>query len=161
MSTTIEGVDARGYLAGWLLAVTGMTVADIKAIPDDKWTHGFGGCCRSANCLLADTVTNCMWTTAVLKGESSSCYDDMQALGETFADKALAIDAFVAASNDLAEAIKGASDERLNSLVDAPWGMPTPVMTLAHISVSHVWYHDGQFNFIQSLLGDEKVHWMG
>lgn len=161
MSTTIEGVDARGYLAGWLQAVTGMTIADINAIPDEKWTQSFGGCVRSANHLLADTVTNCMWTTAILKGENSSCYNDMEALGETFVDKAAGVDAFKTASDDLANAIRSASDEILNSVVNAPWGMPTPVMTLAHISVSHVWYHDGQFNYIQSLLGDEKVHWMG
>jgi len=161
MSTTIQGVDARGYLSGWLQAVTGMTIADIHAIPEEKWTQSFGGCVRSANYLLADTVTNCIWTTAVLKGETSSCYDDMEALGVTFADKAVAIAAFKTASDDLAEAIQSASDDILNSVVAAPWGMPTPVMTLAHISVSHVWYHDGQFNYIQSLLGDEKVHWMG
>ena len=161
MSTTIEGVDARAYLAGWLQAVTGMTIADIQAIPDEKWTQSFGGCVRSANHLLADTVTNCIWTTAVLKGENSPCYDSMGALGEAFSDKAAAIGAFKTASDDLADAIRSASDDVLNSVVAAPWGMPTPVMTLAHISVSHVWYHDGQFNYIQSLLGDEKVHWMG
>jgi hypothetical protein len=40
------------------------------------------------------------------------------------------------------------------------WQIPTPLFTLAHIAVSHLWYHDGQLNYIQALLGDEKVHWM-
>ena len=39
--------------------------------------------------------------------------------------------------------------------------MDAPVYMIAQIMVSHIWYHDGQLNYIQSLLGDEKVHWMG
>ena len=129
MSNTTQGVDARAYLAGWLQAVTGMTIADINAIPDEKWTEGHGGCTRPANALISDTVTMLKWTTAAAQGEESS-------------------------------AITSASDEALNAVVNAPWGMPTPVFILAQIAVSHIWYHDGQLNYIQSLLGDGEVHWM-
>ncbi|MDR3689341.1 MAG: hypothetical protein P4L46_08185 [Fimbriimonas sp.] len=160
MSTTVQGVDARAYLAGWLQMVTGMTIADINAIPDDKWTAPHGGCARTANALLADTVTNLLWTTATVKGEESDAYNGMDALAEKFADKAAGVAAFAEASAGLAAAITAADDEALNRTVMAPWQMPAPVFTLATISVNHVWYHDGQFNYIQGLLGDGEVHWM-
>ena len=160
MSEQASGVDARLYLTGWLQAVTGMTIADINAIPDDKWTATIGGCARPANDLLADVVTNLLWTTATVNGEESDAYNKMGELGVEFADKQVAVAAFAAASAALGDAVSAASDEALNRTAMAPWQMPTPVFTLATISVNHIWYHDGQFNFIQSLLGDEKVHWM-
>src|SRR3954466_11965327 len=57
MSTTIQSIDARGYLIGWLKGLTGMYSADINAIPDDKWTATFGGCTRPANELTAEGIS--------------------------------------------------------------------------------------------------------
>ena len=161
MSTTTQGIDARTSLAAWCGAVTGMTVADIKAIPADKWTSPFGGCTRPANALLADTITMLVWTTAALKGETSDAYDKMEALAGELVDQTAAISAFTTASAAFGEALTSASEEFLQSSIMTPWQMPTPALMVAHIAVSHIWYHDGQFNYIQSLLGDEKVHWMG
>jgi hypothetical protein len=137
-----------------------MTTADINAIPDDKWTNTYGGCSRPAGALLADAITMMSWTTDTLKGEKSNAYDDMGALAGKLGDKAAAVAALAEASQALGAAINGASDELLNSTVEAPWGMPTPVYMLAQIAVSHIWYHDGQLNYIQCMLGDDKVHWM-
>ncbi len=159
MSTTVQGVDARAYLVGWLSAVTSMTVADIKAIPDDKWTDTYGGCSRPANALIGDTITNLMWTTGAVSGENLSVYNDMPALIEKCVDKDFAIRAFEEASAAFGAAVSAASDEALNATVMAPWQMQTPVMILAHIAVAHIWYHDGQFNYIQCMLGDGDVHW--
>ncbi|HWD39155.1 MAG TPA: hypothetical protein VG944_09930 [Fimbriimonas sp.] len=160
MSATVEGVDARGYLAGWLEALTGMMVSDIQAIPDDKWTTGFGGCSKGGNALVGDTVTNLRWTTATLKNEDSDVYNNMAGVIEETSTKAGAIAALTEASAEFTAALKAASDEHLNSVKMAPWQMPMPVFILANVSVSHVWYHDGQLNYIQTLLGDDQVHWM-
>ena len=161
MSINPGGVDARAYLAGWLAAVTQMTIADINAIPEDKWVASMGGCARAANGLLADIICNLQWTTGAVSGQQSDAYNHMDAIAAECADKSVAVAKLSEASAALGAAIKAASDEILNSSVMAPWQMETPVMILAHIAVAHVWYHDGQFNFIHSLLGDEKVYWMG
>ncbi len=147
-------------MAGWLDAVTHMTIADVKAIPDDKWTAAHGGCARPANELLGDTITNLKWTTETINGIESSAYNNMAAESAACADKETAITALTEASAALAAAIRGASDDQLNRVAMAPWQMATPVMVLAHIAVSHIWYHDGQLNYIQGLLGDGEVHWM-
>lgn len=159
-TTTIEGVDARGYLTSWLGFVTGMTIKDIQAIPDEKWTATMGGCARPSNALLADTVTMLNWVTETVHGKESKAYESMDSLAAEFANKETAIAKFNEASAALVAAVKEASDERLNSTVMAPWQMPTPIFMLAHIAVSHIWYHDGQFNYVHCLLGDDKVHWM-
>lgn len=157
---TTSGVDAKAYLSGWLQMVTGMTLADINAIPDDKWSETHGGCSKPCGAMIADAVTNMKWVTGALKGEESDAYSSMGALAETYSDKAAAVSGLSEASAAFGEALNAASDETLNSKVVAPWGQPVAVYSLAQISVNHVWYHDGQLNYIQTLLGDEKVHWM-
>ncbi|HTQ11270.1 MAG TPA: DinB family protein [Fimbriimonadaceae bacterium] len=163
MSTTTEAIDTRAYLNGWLSALTGMITADINAIPDDKWTATFGGCTRPANALVADAVSTLLWTTGALNGNAPSDPEGaaMKQLTADFENKGVAIARIAEAAEEFKTALTGASDETLNSTVPAPWGMPTPVLTIAHIAVSHIWYHDGQLNYIQCLLGDDKIHWMG
>ncbi|HLK14555.1 MAG TPA: hypothetical protein VKT78_07095 [Fimbriimonadaceae bacterium] len=163
MSTTIEGIDARGYLIGWAKAVTGMTVADIKAIPDEKWTATFGGCTRPCNELTADTISLLNWVTGELTGTKSGgdYMETMKQLAADVSTKGAAIAKFTESVDNLAAALAGATDERLNSMVTPPWQMETPLYMVALIAVSHIWYHDGQFNYVHCLLGDNKVHWMG
>lgn len=163
MATAVQGIDARSSLAGWLAALTQMTSADIKAIPEDKWTATFGGCSRPANVLLADTISMLTWTTAALKGEEPASYDQstMATLASAISDQSEAVSALQEAAQDFSEALTSCSEETLNSTITPPWQMPTPVWMIAHIAVSHVFYHDGQFNYIQCLLGDDKIHWMG
>jgi len=43
--------------------------------------------------------------------------------------------------------------------IDLPWGAQSLYST-AQTAVSHLWYHDGQLNYVQALLGDGEVHWM-
>ena len=163
MSTTMEGIDARGYLIGWLKGVTGMYVADIKAIPDDKWTATFGGCTRPANELTADAVSLLIWMAGVLT-DSVPEGDHMEAMKQltaSLANRESAIAKISEASDNLASALAGASDEKLNQVITPPWQMPAPAYVLAQIAVSHIWYHDGQLNYIHCLLGDDKMHWMG
>jgi hypothetical protein len=33
------------------------------------------------------------------------------------------------------------------------------MMMIAHVVSSHLWYHDGQLNYIQCLPGDGDYHW--
>ena len=158
----MQGVDARSYLIGWLKGVSAMTVSDINAIPTDKWTENMGGCTRPANALAADMTGLMMWLIPVLKGEAAPAPDPeaSKMLAEKMTDQATAVAIFNETVDNFASAIAGASDELLNSEVPAPWGAPTPVFTLAHIAVSHIWYHDGQFNYVHCLLGDDKIYWM-
>jgi len=162
MSTTAQGIDAREYLTGWLKGLVGMTVADIKAIPEDKWTATFGGCTRPANEIVADATNLLLWTTAALKDQHGEAGEDYNAdLASQIATKDAAVSAFTQAAAGFETALNEASIERLTTVVTPPWQMPAPLFGLAQIAVSHIWYHDGQLNYIQCLLGDEKIHWMG
>jgi hypothetical protein len=163
MSTTMQGIDARGYLIGWANGVTSMFAADINAIPDDKWTATFGGCTRPTNMLAADAISLLLWCTEALKGNVISTYgeDGMKKLADEISTKPVAIAKLNEATQGFSAALAEASDETLNSVVMPPWQMAAPLYILAQITVSHIWYHDGQLNYVQCLLGDDKIHWMG
>lgn len=159
----MSGIDARAYLVGWLNALTGMTSADIMATPADKWNETFGGCTRSAQDIVAETINLLHWCTEALKGNIIETMEDAYPAStkEKCADQAAAVALFGEASAAMGAALTAASDDALSATVTPPWQMPAPLFMIAHIAVSHIWYHDGQLNYIQCLLGDEKVHWMG
>ncbi len=155
----MEGVNARMYLSAWSGVVTGMTISDIEAIPDDKWTATFGGVTRPCSALIADTICFSRWATAAIKGQETQAFSEMDQLKEEFKDKSKAIAALKESNEAFTQALTTASDEKLNSMVMAPFGREIPVFIAANIVASHIWYHDGQLNYVQTLLGDDQVHW--
>ena len=162
MSATIQGVDARSYLAGWLNALVGMYTADVNAIPEEKWTATHGGCTRPASELTADALSLLIWMTDALKGNvrTDSEEDVMEKINHLCATRESSLAALNDVVGNFQGALMGASDEDLNKKIMAPFGMEMPVFMLAQVAVNHLWYHDGQLNYIQCLLGDDKVHWM-
>jgi hypothetical protein len=160
MSSMTQGINAREELVGWLHGVTAMTCADIMAIPEEKWTSNFGGCTRPTHELVADATAFALWIAETIRGNVQP-YDGM--LMNSVRDQMTTRDAAVAkvneAANSLATAITEASDEALLAKIPVPWG-EQKVYSLAQTAVSHFWYHDGQLNYVQCLLGDEQVHWM-
>lgn len=160
MSIAPSPIDLRTSLSHWLAGLVDMYTKDIRATPEDKWDAPMGGATRPASVLTADAVSLMEWTTAALQGKEGDHQAAYARLKEECKTKGGAEAALKKAADEFSAALKAASDERLASEVMAPWQMPTPVVILAHIAVSHLWYHDGQVNFIQALLGDGEVHWM-
>jgi hypothetical protein len=162
MSTTAQAIDARNYLGSWGKILTGMYAADIRAIPEEKWNVSFGGCARPASELTADAISILGWTAGALKGNASNDSEEglLDRLKAECATRQGALALLKRTSEDFDQALAGCSDEDLAKTVTAPWQMDAPLYMIAQIAVSHLWYHDGQLNYIQCLLGDEKVHWM-
>jgi hypothetical protein len=163
MSTTLPGIDARGYLQGWIKNLVSMYTADINAIPEDKWNVSMGGCTRPASALTADALSFADWTTDVLKGQTPAAHDDVYvtALKDECSTKESAISKLNSVADGFSAALAAASDEALATPVMTPFGMEMPLMLVCQIAANHIWYHDGQLNYIHCLLGDDKVHWMG
>lgn len=162
METPASGLDARGYLAGWLMGQKDMFVKDLKAIPADKLTVSPGGVARPVNEITADAIGLGKWCANALRGNVDSSYEEgsMAALAASLTTHEALIAAVSESMDDLAAAIAQASDETFNAMVTPPWQMPAPMYILTLIAVNHYWYHDGQINYFQALNGDGAVHWM-
>lgn len=147
-------------MSGWLQGLESMYAADIRAIPEEKWSATFGGCTRSAAEVTSDALSLLEWTTEAIKGNIIETYEFTDEMKQACSTKDGATARLQSATKAFSAALAEASDERLNTTVTPPWQMDAPVFMLAQIAVSHLWYHDGQLNYIQALLGDDKVHWM-
>ncbi|MBX3095425.1 MAG: hypothetical protein KF812_01050 [Fimbriimonadaceae bacterium] len=154
-----QGIDAKAFLSGWLGNLVGMYSADINAVPDDKWATTFGGCTRPCSDLTADALSLMVWTTNVMN-DSPQSETMMEDLGAACATKAGATEKMKEVSDSFLSSFARSSDEKLLTPVQTPFGMEMPLYAVAQIAVSHIWYHDGQLNYVHCLLGDDKVHWM-
>jgi len=86
--------------------------------------------------------------------------DERAAFEAAFTTRAACQTAITDSAEALARVLESASDEDLAKSELAPWGMPMTFLEWSNIAVVHVMYHDGQLNFIQSLNGDDQIHWM-
>lgn len=164
MSAVSTTVDYKGQLVGWIHGLTGMLVADINALPEEALTKSFGGVTRPTNELIADAIGLANWITGHLTGNPGGGIgeeDYIKAFTAKMATKDAAIAEVKRVCGAFADAVAAASDDTLNTVITTPWGMESSIYSLSHIAASHIWYHDGQINYIQALNGDEKVHWMG
>lgn len=161
MSTTMQQIDAKAMLTGWLHGVTGMFKSDVNAIPDDKWTASMGGCTRPCSEIAADAIGFLFWATAAINagGTPSTPEGAVEKLAAECMTKAGANAALDMATQAMDAALAGASDETLQKTAAAPWGMEAPLYGFAQMAISHIWYHDGQLNYVQCLLGDGDYHW--
>lgn len=162
MSETLERIDIKAGMVQWLEALSHFFSKDILALPDDKLAVSPGGVCRTPRNIVGEVIGLCKYTTKILSNEEPESYADDH--GEKFvANMSTAeelANAFQAASADLSAAIMNAPDDIWMKEVMPPWQMKDSVFGITNVTINHIWYHDGQLNTYQCLLGDDKVHWM-
>ena len=158
MSNVAEALDFRSGLADWLGMLASFFCKDVQALPDEALMKSPGGVAKSPAQIAAEVVSTCDWCASALRGTAAVTTEEEMPLPQ-YASKAEICDAVTASTTSLATAIREANDETLASIVVAPWQMPAPMAVHTQIAVNHIWYHDGQLNYLQALNGDADVHW--
>ncbi|MGC4044615.1 MAG: hypothetical protein QM758_12540 [Armatimonas sp.] len=137
---------------------------DLKAIPADKQGTTFDGCSRSALSIVSECGGNCAIITKILQGASGHemTREEMGALMHPFEveteENVLAY--LEEKSGELLRFISECDEDTLGDICpEFPWGQLTR-FDVAMVPAGHMMYHDGQLNFIQTLIGDGDVHWM-
>lgn len=162
MSNVAEQFDLKGQTIQWLNQLSAMYVKDIKALPNDQLTVSPGGCARTPQEITGEVIGLCKLTIAFLRGQEmpTATEDENRASlsALTTSDQLAAV--VEATTKEFCEAIAAAPDDIWSKEIIPPWQMPTTIWALTNIAVNHFWYHDGQINTYQCLLGDDKIHWM-
>ena len=163
MSNVAEAMDFRVGIAEWLGTLANFYKIDIRAIPENLLTVSPGGVARPANAISGEVVGLMHWTATTLRGEVPivRSEEEMEAAGASLTTHDAICEAFDKATADLSDAIRTTNPSEYQRIVTAPFGLDLPLMAMVQITVNHIWYHDGQLNYIQALNGDSKVHWMG
>jgi uncharacterized damage-inducible protein DinB len=133
---------------------------DLKALPESAFEREFGGKAR----LLADIVYEVNLVNnhigMVIRNEEPFVWPEGQWIKapESFAGKEHIVAAFEESSARILATAEALSEADLQTTVMTEWGERTREERIRFMAW-HVGYHDGQLNFIQTLLGDESSHW--
>lgn len=160
--TVMDKPSVGSQVAQWSRTVGQFYCKDLSCINDEQYTKSFAGVARPANEFTAEVVGMLQACAGLVSGNPLPEQSDeaKAALEAKVADRVAAQAAVTDACEKLAVAIENMPEDQYGEMVMAPWGMDSPKLAVANVAAGHVWYHDGQLNYIQSLHGDEKVHWM-
>jgi hypothetical protein len=161
MSQTATPVDMRTMLADMVTNAASTFVADLKHIPEDKLTVSPGGVARPPLTFTAECIGFNNMIADFLSGGQPTMpepekIEKFYASIDTY-DKGAA--GITASAAKIKAALEAMEPSKLDEIVTAPWGAPMPLGVLTRIAATHMIYHDGQLNYIQSLYGDGAMHW--
>lgn len=135
-----------------------LLVKDTKFIPEEKFAFCPLGCAKTAKDILAEIANgNIMFADVFTGAESDESFGKRVAQASTLADLGELVMESAAA---VVDAIDSLDEADLDREVKMPWGATFPLWQAILLPVSHMTYHDGQINYIQTLLGDSGFHWV-
>lgn len=163
MSQTATRVTVQSNLAGQARMYGNMFKVDLKHIPESEYASSKGGKAKSVQAIVAEVIGFNKMAAGILQGKGAGTMpseEESAAFAKAFNTTAACQSALEESCEELAKAIEATSDEDLTKTQLAPWGMEMTYVDWASIATTHILYHDGQLNFIQSLNGDDQIHWM-
>jgi len=153
--------DLKSHLRGFTERTYAMLVNDLKAVPVKAQNVGVSGIGRSPLNIVAECAATNGMIAKFLSGVEAQrpAPEERAKLLASFdtAEKALAY--LESETNTLYAAIDGLDVATLSEMSDKPFGRPMSKFAIAEVPALHMFYHDGQLNYIQSLLGDTEMHW--
>jgi hypothetical protein len=133
---------------------------DLDALPGDVFDKKFGDKTRTvADIVYEVTLLNDHVEMGMCGKEAPAWPEDgwMKA-PEDFRTKEAILKAFDKSSEHILATIEGFSPEEVEELVPTNYGDRTRFSRCQFMTL-HLWYHSGQLNYIQTLLGDDGWHW--
>ncbi len=152
METSIEAIGLKNACALFL--------KDLEALPEDAFCKSFGHTTRSvADIVYEVNLVNDHVGMAIRDEEQFEWRNDgwIKAPAE-FCSKDQIVDAFKKSSQKIVETAESFTPEQLAEKFTTN-GKETTRAERCRFMTVHIWYHCGQLNFIQTLLGDTDWHW--
>lgn len=135
---------------------------DLDAVPENQAVATNGGCTRSAVAVVAECAAFNNLVAGIIgsKDTGVGTFEDVQAASQGATSREQAKGSLVSSVTNLKDVVSALSDDELGETIQAPWGQPMSRFGLANVAAGHMWYHNGQVAYIQSLNGDSDMHWM-
>lgn len=137
-----------------------MFLQDLEAIPDSAYDQKFGPSCRT----IADIVYEVNLVNdhigLTIRQEPLFPWPEEKLIKapDDFRGKEEIVQAFRESSDRIVATAESFSAEALEASIPNDDGETTRFERCRFMAL-HLWYHMGQLNFIQTLLGDEEIHW--
>ncbi len=140
----------------------GLFLKDLQALPDEAFGKRFGDKTRTVADIVFEVNLVNDHVGMVIRNEEPFVWPDGAWITapEGFDTKEVVIEAFKTSSDRIVSTIEAFSEEDMVSPILND-GQETTRFARCQFMTLHLWYHSGQLNFIQTLIGDDGWHWNG
>ena len=152
-------MDDKTIVLGSLRGAFRIFLQDLEALPEEVFDRSLGGKART----VADVVyeVNLVNDHVGLSIRNEPLFDWPEGwitAPEGARTKEVAIESFKSSSQRIIETVDQMSEADLEETIQTEHGERTRLERCRFMAL-HVWYHSGQLNYIQTLLGDDVWHW--
>ena len=157
----MAALDLKAYLISSLRMQYSRLLKDLQALPEETHSRSHAGCARTPLYMVAECAWVNNWIAGFLQTGNSDrlSQEEQDARFNSVDTTEKAISLLEESVATLTAAYEALDPDTLGDISDKPFGRPMPKFAPASLPVNHLMYHDGQLNYIQTLLGDDKVHW--
>ena len=153
--------DPKANLISMISRSYDFLVKDLKAIPEEKQNVIFGGCTRTALDMAAECAATNQNMALRLAGTPKPALSAEENASNRAKfdtqDKALAY--LEETTTHLKDVILAMDPDTFCDNDPEFFNGAMSRYSMAELTGIHMMYHTGQLNYIQMLLGDDKVHW--
>lgn len=135
---------------------------DLRALPSEQHNTSPGGCAKSALFMIAESaMVNGYAADWLARGAIDQIpSDNRKAHLKSFDTEEKVLEYLNAQTDRLIAAIENFDAVALiETRPKGFFGGPSTPHADAQFAAIHMMYHVGQLNYIQTLLGDDKIHW--
>lgn len=149
--------DLKDYMRKSLESTRDTYLKDLEAMSPELLTASPGGSARSAMDMTYEVAFFNRRMAKRMRGEPVEPFK-FEGWMKAPADFTDPQGALRDSMDELIAAWDATPDAELGRVIEIPSGTTSP-FDLAYFAIRHVNYHDAQLNYIQSLQGDDKMHW--
>jgi len=153
-------LDLKASMAESLERVLRLYIKDLEAIDDVRLRQSLGGTARKPIDFTYEVALVNRRIAARMRGEDPGPFDadGWITAPDEFTGKAEAIAELSASGQEVLDAWNALGEDGLSQEIVTPGGSSNPFKMMM-MAVTHTNYHDAQLNYVQSLLGDDEMHW--
>jgi hypothetical protein len=158
---TAISYDPKAAILEKLANSVKMYLADLGHIPADKLNAVPMGKARPPLEFTAECVGFNSFVASIASGETHPIptEEERESFYRTVDSLEKAQTLLQESVDQLTSAVQKLDNESLFTPAKTPWGSDATIFQLVEMTCSHMAYHDGQLNYIQSLYGDDANHW--
>lgn len=132
---------------------------DLEALPEDAFTKEFGSKVRTVADIVHEVDLVNDHVGQAIRGEDQFEWPEGWIKAPSDMNtKARVLEAFEVSAEKFAKTTESYSAVELCEPLTTSEGVTTRLERI-RFAILHMWYHSGQFNFIQTLCGDDAWHW--
>lgn len=152
-------MDPKPIAVNALKGACKIFLQDIKALPEDAFSKSLGGTARTVADIVYEVNLVNDHVGMVVRGEEAFEWPEGYVTAPPdFQTKDVVINGFEKSSQKIIETAESYSSEQLEETLKTDEGETNRFERFRFITL-HMWYHSGQLNFIQTLLGDSGWNW--